>query len=114
VGEVAQHGEPAPDRIGAGTQSFVGQRLPGGEGLDAPVGEEAAEQVGGRVGVPLAGGDDQDRHAGARLRRRERGGHQRLHGQRGGDVEPRVAGGAHHARHAGVGEDDVEHAAQGH
>ena len=63
VGEVAQHGEPAPDGVGARAEPLVGQRLPGGEGLDPPAGDEAAEQVGDLVGVPLAGGDDEDRHA---------------------------------------------------
>ena len=56
----------------------------------------------------------QDRHAGARLPRRERGGDQRLHRRRRGDGERRAPGRGHDAGHAGIGEDDVEHAAQGH
>ncbi len=90
------------------------QRLPGGEGLDPPAGHEAAEQVGDLVGVPLARGDDEDGHARARLLRRERGGDQGLHRRRRGDGERGAPGRGDHAGHAGIGEDDVEHAAQGH
>ena len=67
VGQVAEHGEPAADGVGAGAEPLVRQRLPGREGLDPAAGHEAAQLVGDLVGVPLARGDHEHRHAGARL-----------------------------------------------
>src|SRR3954447_6007912 len=115
-GALAERGaaRPAADGVGTRAEALVRQRLPGGEGLDPSSGDEAAQLLGHLVGVPLARGDNKHRHTGARLRGRERGRDQRLHRRRGGDGERGAAGRGDHAGHAGVGEDDVEHAAQGH
>ena len=66
------------------------------------------------VGVAFTRGDDEHRHAGSGRSGGEGRGDQWLHRRRRGDGERGVPGRGDHAGHAGVGEDDVEHAAQSH
>ena len=87
----AQHGEPTADRVRAGAEPLVRQRLPGRVVGDLVLAHQRAAGRGQGLGLPVGGGDQQHRPTGPALlgRGRQRGGDQRPHGRRRGQVEGR-------------------------
>ena len=79
VGEPAQHGQPLPDRVGAGREPLVRQGLPARVERDLVGGQQAAQRVDQVLGLAAGAGDGQHRRAragqrgdGQRLERRRR------------------------------------------
>ena len=90
VGQPAQHGQPAPDRVRAGREPLVRQRLPGRVDRHLVRRQQAAQRGGEVVGLAAGGGDGEHRPAGAAgsVGGRDGGDHERAQRGRRGEVEP--------------------------
>ena len=115
VGQAAQGGQPAANRVRAGAEPFVRQGLPGGEGGDdvGALGQQVTEGSDEIVSLAPGGGDREDRP----LVPPGQGGDQRRVGSGGrGDVHGRdtLARGGEHRRHGRVGAEQVDDGREGH
>jgi hypothetical protein len=90
MGQAAQHGQPAADRVGARRQSLVRKRLPRGVDRHLLGRQQRAHRGGKVVGLTAGGGDGQHRPAGtpALGGRGDQGHHERPQGGWRGEVEP--------------------------